>query len=122
MVPRFLHFLVLFAYINIIGYEPGPVTASGDKYLFESDSLIEFFLNDILDIPVSSGGKEIDAVNDNYQPGNAINYVFSAVLFLLSFFLFKRIRKVVRSIHPFYSAKSFCLPAYYSYLFRLKPF
>lgn len=122
MIPRFLHFLMLFVYINIIAYEPGPVTASGDKYLFESDSLIEYFLNDILEIPANEELKEVDMVNENYRPGHAVSYIFSAVLFLLTFLFFKQTDKLIRSSHPFYRAKSFCLQAYYSYLFRLKPF
>lgn len=122
MVPKFLHFLVLFAYINIIAYELGPVTANGDKRLLEKDSLIEFFLNNILDIPMNADIVEVEHVNENYRPVHVFSFAFSTVLFLLGFFLFKKFPKVISSSHPFYSSKSFCLPAYYSYLFRLKPF
>lgn len=121
MVLRLLHLLILFFYLNSTVYEPGSASSSSLS-LSGGNSLIEFFLSDLLEIPGSTDVKELDMVNENYQPVNIIICIFPAVIFFLSFFLFRKTGKVVLSIHPFYRTKSFCLQTCYSYLFRLKPF
>lgn len=119
MFIKLFHFLSLFAYLNMITYEGGE-TAIQDK--FAGDSMIEFVLDDVLNIPMDNLIDDIEIPNEKYRLFNTAIQMMPAVLMMLSFFLFKQIGKLITIAHPFYKTKSICLPGYYLHLFRFKPF
>jgi hypothetical protein len=121
MFFKLFHFLALFAYLNIIVYEPGLNPGEHKPYKFDGDSLIEYVLDDLLDVPLSNNLEDIEIPNENYRPFNAGIFIMPALLFI-SIFLFREIGRLIVIDHPFYRNKSFCLPGYYSFLFRYKPF
>lgn len=122
MIIKLLHFLSLFAYLNMAVYEAGASSASEKQYIFAGDSIIEFFLDDIMDIPMNHQGNDIEIPNEKYRFFQAGNIIIPIVFFFVLIFIFQRIGRAIKISHPLYQARSFCLPGYYSYLFRLKPF
>ncbi|WP_316818885.1 hypothetical protein [Pedobacter nyackensis] len=119
MFIKLFHFLSLFAYLNIITYEGGDTSI---KHVFAGDSVLEFVLDDVLDIPMDSLAGDIEIPNESYRVFSTVIHIIPAVLLMLSFFLFKQIGRIIVIAHPFYKTKSVCLPSYYSHLFRFKPF
>jgi len=122
MIIKLFHFLSLFAYLNITVYEAGAGSASEKQYMFAGDSIIEFLLDDVMDIPMKHHGNDIEIPNEKYRIFQTGTFVAPILLFFLLIFIFKAIGRTIKVSHPLYQNKSFCLPGYYSYLFRLKPF
>lgn len=119
MFIKLFHFLSLFAYLNIITYEGGETSI---QHIFAGDSMIEFVLDDVMNIPMDNLVDDLEIPNENYRLFNTAIHMMPVVLLMLSFFLFKQIGKIITIAHPFYKTKSICLPSYYSHLFRFKPF
>lgn len=122
MIIKLFHFLSLFAYLNIIVYEAGASPAVDKQYNFAGDSIIEFVLDDIMDIPMKTNGNDIEIPYEKYRVFQTGNFIMPELLFFFLIFAFTSICKTIKISHPLYQNKSFCLPGYYSYLFRLKPF
>lgn len=120
MFIKIFHFLSLFAYLNILAYEPADPNLKQDSVAGES--MLEIVLDDLMDIPIHTDGEDIEIQNEKYRVFQTALNIMPAVLLLLALFLFKQIGKVVTAIHPFYKTKSTCRPSYYTHLFRLKPF
>lgn len=122
MFIRLFHFLALFGYMNIISYEASCNTLQNGPALFDGDSLIEFVLNDVLDIPLEKQVPDAEVLFDEYRIFQSGVYVLP-ILFLLAAFSFGLLFFIIKKeYHPFYRNKSICLPGYYSFLFRYKPF
>lgn len=122
MFLKLFHFLALFGYLNILVYEAGCNTIQNGQSLFDGDSLIEFVLNDVLDIPVKQNNPDSEVMYDDYRIFHSGIYVLP-VLFLITAFFFGLLSFIIKKeSHPFYRNKSMCLPGYYSFLFRYKPF
>lgn len=119
MFIKLFHFLSLFAYLNIITYEGGETS---EKNTFAGDSVIEYVLNDVMNIPMHDLVDDIEIPNDSYRLFNSTIHIMPAILLVLSFFLNGPIEKIRVIEHPFYKTKSICLPSYYTHLFRFKPF
>ncbi|MFD2967390.1 hypothetical protein [Sphingobacterium bambusae] len=123
MLLRLVHYFVLLSYLNILGYEASAnIPEIEDDYLMNGESLLEFVLDDVLDLPVN---KETDDVEIRYEEYRAIPYPdYILPLFVLvlgAFFLFRPLTKDQK--HPVYDAKKRqIIPGYYSFLYRLKPF
>ncbi|TDS14511.1 hypothetical protein [Sphingobacterium paludis] len=123
MLHKLIHFLVLLSYLNILGYEASAnIPEIEDDYLLNGESLLEFVLDDVLDLPVN---KETDDVEIRYEEYRAIPYsdyilpIF--VLILGTLFLFRPPTQDQK--HPVYDAKKRqIIPGYYAFLYRLKPF
>jgi len=122
MIIKLFHFLSLFAYLNIIVYEAGASPSVDKQYIFAGDSIIEFFLDDVMDIPMKSQGNDLEIPNEEYRVLQSGNFVAPIIFFFFLILAFSRICRAIITSHSFYQNKSFCLPGYYSYLFRLKPF
>lgn len=120
MLFKFFHFLGLFAYLNIIVYEAGFNVLSKDTML-DGHSLVEYVIDDLLDLP-KSHVQDLKIPNEDYRLAKAATPALGVIAFFLCFFLYKQFLRVEVTEHPFYKARSFCLPGYYSFLFRLKPF
>lgn len=119
MFIKLFHMLSLFAYLNTITYENGETT---EKNTFAGDSVLEFVLNDIMNIPMNNLVDDIEVPNDSYRLFNSTIPFMPAILLLLSVFLPGLIEKIRVTEHPLYKTKSTCLPTYYTHLFRFKPF
>ena len=119
MFMKFFHFLGLFAYLNIIVYEADS-TAVNKSTVLGGDSLVEYFVDDLLDIP-KSNTDDPEIPHEDYRLYKAGNHVLAATVILICFIFSRQILPRIIE-HPFYKAKSFCLPGYYSFLFRFKPF
>ncbi len=123
MLLKLVHYFVLLSYLNILGYEASAnIPEIEDDYLMNGESLLEFVLDDVLDLPVN---KETDDVEIRYEEYRAIPYPdYILPLFVLvlgAFFLFRPLTKDQK--HPVYDAKKRqIIPGYYSFLYRLKPF
>jgi len=123
MLLKLVHYFVLLSYLNILGYEASAnIPEIEDDYLMNGESLLEFVLDDVLDLPVD---KETDDVEIRYEEYRFIpypDYILPLfVLFLGAMFLFRPLTKVQK--HPVYDAKKRqIIPGYYSFLYRLKPF
>ncbi|WP_214226409.1 hypothetical protein [Pedobacter sp. B4-66] len=107
--------------MNIIAYEARDTSINNNQYMYAGESFLEIVLDDILDIPGNTHD-DIEIPNESYRLFNVGVYILPAIVLFLSFFLVKQIGKIIIIFHPLYKAKSFCLPSYYSHLFRLKPF
>ncbi|WP_432710701.1 hypothetical protein [Pedobacter sp.] len=116
---KLFHFLGLFAYLNIIVYEADSTTVHKSTVL-GGDSLVEYFVDDLLEIPKGIT-EDPEIPHEDYRLFKAGNHVHAATVILICF-LFSRQLLPSSIDHPFYKAKSFCLPGYYSFLFRFKPF
>lgn len=123
MLLKLVHYFVLLSYLNILGYEASAnIPEIEDDYLMNGESLLEFVLDDLLDLPVD---KETDDVEIRYEKYRFIPYpdyilpLFIVVLWTC--FCFKQILSLQK--HPVYEAKKRqIIPGYYSFLYRLKPF
>ena len=122
MFVKLFHFLALFGYLNIIAYQASCNSSESSRAVFDGDSLIEFVLNDILDVPLEKQSPDNDVLFDEYRISHSSVSVLPVLLFLVSFFFGQRFEIVKKLSHPIYQAKSNCLPGYYSFLFRYKPF
>ncbi|MFD2596708.1 hypothetical protein [Sphingobacterium griseoflavum] len=109
--------------MNILGYEASVNNPEiDDDYLMNGESLLEFVLDDVLDLPID---KEADDVKIRYEEYRVIPYpdyilpLFVLILGALS--LFRPVSEQPK--HPIYDGKKRqIIPGYYSFLHRLKPF
>ncbi len=120
MLFKFFHIVGLFAYLNIIVYEAGFNALSKDTTL-DGHSFVEYVIDDLLDLP-QSNVQDVKIPNEEYRLVKTATPAIAAVAFFLCFFLFRQLIRTRVVEHPYYSARSLCLPGYYSFLFRLKPF
>jgi hypothetical protein len=120
MLFKFLHIIGLFAYLNIIVYEAGFNALSKDTVL-DGHSLVEYVIDDLLDL-AKTNVQDLKIPNEEYRLAKAATPIISAIAFFLCFFLYRQVLRTRVVDHPSYKARSLCLPGYYSFLFRLKPF
>jgi hypothetical protein len=120
MLFKFLHIIGLFAYLNIIVYEAGFNALSKDTVL-DGHSLVEYVIDDLLDLP-KTNVQDLKIPNEEYRLAKASMPTIGAIAFFLCFFLYRQVLRTQVVEHPSYKARSLCLPGYYSFLFRLKPF
>ncbi len=120
MLFKLFYILGLFAYLNTIVYEAGFSSVSNDNAL-DGHSLVEYVFDDLLNYSGTTT-QDIKVPNEEYRTVKAATPAFAAVAFFLCFFLYRQFTATAEISHPFYKARSFCLPGYYSFLFRLKPF
>lgn len=120
MLIKFFHYLWLFAYLNVIVYEAAFIAADKQPML-EGNALVENVIGNIIDIPEVTG-QEVTVPNEEYRFLKRSNHMITAIVLVLCFFLGRRLFSAKITEHPFYKTKSFCLPGYYSFLFRFKPF
>lgn len=120
MLFKFFHIVGLFAYLNIIVYEAGFNALSKDTTL-DGHSLVEYVIDDLLDLP-KTNIEDLRIPNEEYRVVKAATPALAAIAFFLCFFLYRQLISTRVVEHPSYKARSLCLPGYYSFLFRLKPF
>lgn len=121
---KLIHFFVLLCYINILAYEAG-----GDAYVVDQDSILngesilEFVLDDVLDLPINKEAQDVEILYDEYRSHSYQHHhlvpVFIIVFGLLLVFKYlSNDRK-----HPFYdNNKKQVLLGYDTFLHRFKLF
>ncbi|MGB7528938.1 MULTISPECIES: hypothetical protein [Sphingobacterium] len=119
---RLLHFLALFGYLNVLCLEVKSMDLFGSANIIASETLVEVVLEEVLDLSHADHSERLpEIIFDDYR----IFSLFLGLIPLVLFFawLVSRIYRVRSSInHPFYLSKTLCLPGYYQFLYRYRPF
>ncbi|WP_437919174.1 hypothetical protein [Sphingobacterium sp. LRF_L2] len=123
MLTKLVHYLVLLCYVNILAYEGGADYYLADNsYLLNGESILEFVLDDVLDIPIDEEAESIELRYDEYR-AMPYQYYLMPLFVLAVAFLFHLTVVEQRKKHPVYDAKKRqIIPGYYTFLYRLKPF
>lgn len=120
MIIKFFHIIAIIAYLNLLTFDS--FSSSTGKIVQSGESIIEFVLDDLVNMePINQHAEDTLLLQDDYRILN-LNYqvpsifvFFFAIVFTASAFL--KDRK-----HPFYYAKTRCLPGNYSFLYRYRLF
>lgn len=124
MILKLVHFFVLICYINILAYEAG-----GNTYAVEQDSILngesilEFVLDDVLDLPIDKSAEDVEILYDEYR-SHSYQYHHLTPIFIIVFGLLLVFKLVSNDRkHPFYDddRKQISL-GYHTFLHRFKPF
>lgn len=123
MLLKLVHFFVLGCYLNLLGYEASAnIPEIEDDYLFNGESLLEFVLDDVLDLPVNKETADVEIRYEEYRTIPYQDYIMPLFVLVLGvFFTFRTLLQDPK--HPVYDAKKRqIIPGYFTYLYRLKPF
>ncbi|SFS61329.1 hypothetical protein [Sphingobacterium wenxiniae] len=123
MLQKLVHYFVLLCYINILAYEAGANTSMAhDDSILNGESILEFVLDDVLDIPIDKEAEDVEILYEEYRSIQHQYYLMP--LFVLVLGLLFAIRPLLKvRKHPVYDGKKRqIIPDYYSHLYRLKPF
>lgn len=119
---RILHFLAIFSYLNVLCFEVKCSELLGYQRVSSNETFVEVVLEEVLNFQHEDGEKNIPVIiYDEYRIFSLLLAVVPLVLiftWLLSRFLF--LQKSVK--HPVYLSKTNCLPSYYQFLYRYRPF
>lgn len=119
---RLLHFLALFGYLNVLCYEVKYCNIVDFMPVASSETFLEVVLEEVLDFSSSGQDKSLPHIFfDDYR----ILFLFLGIIPVVIFFtwLLRRLFRVVKEVsHPFYISKTLCLPGYYTFLYRYRPF
>ncbi|WP_156308620.1 hypothetical protein [Sphingobacterium endophyticum] len=119
---RLLHFLALFGYLNVLCLEVKSSDLFGSSALIANETLVEVVLEEVLDLTHAEQSETLpEIIFDEYR-------IFSLMLGLIPLvlvftWLLSRLSRIIPLIkHPFYLSKTLCLPGYYQFLYRYRPF
>ncbi len=119
---KILHFLALFGYLNILCYEVKQSDYFGLTPKVSNETLVEVVLGEVLDINHTELPESLpEIIFDEYR----IFTLFIGLLPMVMFFtwlLARVLNPIKEQEHPFYLSKTLCLPGYYSFLYRYRPF
>lgn len=121
MVLKLVHYIVLLCYVNILAYEAGSGTpAMVHSPILNGESILEFVLDDVLEIPIDKTSVDIEIQYDEYRVLSNHFHLIPLFVFLVGFvFSFRFLADKVR--HPIYDGKKrYIVPGYYKHLHRLK--
>lgn len=122
MIMKIFHFLALFAYLNTITYHEGSSISNGSRFDLDGDSLVEFILEDVLDLPIHMEEEDPEMMFEEYRIS-----AFQATVPPLFFRNMNFATPVAKMADPqiitsVFNSKIFEIPGYYAYLSLLKPF
>lgn len=122
MIMKIFHFLALFAYLNTITYHEGSSFSNSERFDLDGDSLVEFILEDVLDLPLHQEDDDLEMPYDEYR----ISVIHATLppLFIRynNFSIPITPLEDPQIITSLFGSKILLTPGYYTYLFRLKPF
>ena len=119
---KLIHCLVLFSYLNILTYEVGINREPMPQALIlNGESLLEFVLDDVLDIPIDSEGEDVEIIYDDYRT-TSIQYQIIPILIFLLGCIFAVALSAKPNAHPYYSGNRQIAPGYYTFLYRYSLF
>ncbi len=119
---RILHFLALFGYLNVLCYEVKYCNVLDFTPVASSETFLEVVLEEILDIAHPDQHENLpDIFFDDYR---IIMLTLGVLPIILIFsWLVRRLFLFVKEVdHPDYISKTLCLPGYYTFLYRFRPF
>lgn len=120
---KIVHALVLLCYLNILAYQPETMSViRHDDSLLNGESLLEFVLDDLLNLPLDHEADDVEILYDKYRVFEFQGPVLSFFVFVLAIlFSFKQLASYIK--HPVYDGKKRrIIPGYYTHLYRLQPF
>ncbi|MDR2283587.1 MAG: hypothetical protein LBE37_10275 [Sphingobacterium sp.] len=119
---RILHFLVLFGYLNVLCYEVQYCNMLDFRPVVSGETFLEVVLEEILDITDSEQQETVPQIFfDDYRILFLSLGVLPTILFVV--WLLRKLFLFTKTIkHPRYESKRLCLPGYYTFLYRYRPF
>ncbi|MCT1525521.1 hypothetical protein [Sphingobacterium hotanense] len=119
---RFLHFLALFGYLNILCYEVKQTDYFGLATKESNETFVEVVLEEVLNINHSELPESLPGIIfDDYRIFSLL-VGFLPMVMVFTWLLSRLINRLKDQDHPFYLSKTLCLPGYYSFLYRYRPF
>lgn len=121
-MTKILSFLTLLTYINTITYLNSHGGYVIENPTDESETLIEYMLEDILHIPVQHASEDPDVQHDEYRCSSLSSALLPLKTKETSSSNLIPIYQLANDGTHSFDTKIICQPGYYTYLFRLKPF
>ena len=119
---RLLHFLALFGYLNVLCLEVKSSDLFGGSTLVANETLVEVVLEEVLDLTHSENAETLpEIIFDEYRIALLILGVLPMVL-VFTWLISRMSGFRITHKHPFYLSKTLCLPGYYQFLYRYRPF
>lgn len=117
-----LYIVSLLAYLNILCYEVKYCSFFYSTPLESNETLLEFVFEEVLNLSHSDSQETIPTIIfDDYRILSLALAILPVVLFFS--WLVRRIFPPLKdNEHPTYLSKTMCLPGYYNFLYRLRPF
>lgn len=123
MLLKVVHYIVLLCYLNILAYQPEVgIAAHQQDSILNGESLLEFVLDDVLNLPIDQEAEDVDILYDKYRTFESQGAALSLFVFVLALlFSFKQFVSYIK--HPVYDGKKRqIIPGYYTHLYRLQTF
>lgn len=120
MWSKIIVLFTLLFYVNCIAYHESSAFNQQSHTFFQGDTLVNFFLEDVLDLPTGEEAESTDYQYDDYRLGPTLNIIIMATVLLL---FFKRIFPTI-TIAPKIFKDNKIIPlqiGYYRFLSLLKP-
>lgn len=124
MLLKLVHYFVLLCYVNILAYEAGGNCYAADgNSILNGESILEFVLDDVLEIPIDKSTQDVEIPYDEYRSHSNQNlYILPVFIFVFGLIFGIKYLPNDRK-HPFYdSEKNPIHLGYNSFLHRFKPF
>lgn len=119
---KLLHFLALFGYLNILCFEVKFNNIIDFVPVEASETLLEVVLEEVLDLEHGPADEVLpELVFDEYTIFALALGVLPVVL-IFSWLLRIHSSRIKEVKHPIYLSKTICLPGYYKFLYRYRPF
>ncbi|MGO1244050.1 MAG: hypothetical protein ACTJHT_01560 [Sphingobacterium sp.] len=117
MLFKLVHWLVLLCYVNILAYEAGTGTTTHvHSPILNGESILEFVLDDVLEIPIDKNSTDVHILYDEYRVISTNLHLIPLFILLTGFvfsvwFLCEQLR------HPTYDGTKLHITlGYYKYL------
>ena len=119
---RIFHFLALFGYLNILCYEVNITGLYSDAVIHPNETFVEVVMEEVLNMEHSEEDKSL--LNIFFDDYRILFFSFILIPLVMVFkWLIARLTRFLREEkHPFYFSKTLCLPGYYRFLSRYRPF
>jgi len=121
MVLRLIYILLSIAYLNTVFYQDGAFNDQKHTQIIDGSTLIAIILDDVLDLPVKNDATP-DFQYDKYRLVSSPTFSTELADRLTSTVSCDDSLMGITLVLPKVYSKIRCLPGYYQYLFRLKPF
>lgn len=123
MLRWIFHTLALFSYLNLLCFEVKFCVDSFDVApIHSNESLIELVLENVLDVDHSELPESLpEIIFDDYRI-LALSIALLPVILFFAWLIRRALTVLNHRSHPLYLSKTICLPGYYTFLYRYRPF